>query len=68
MHGGTNPGAPRGNSNARKHDGYSTKAKAAVQYVKELRGWCAKRHGLNLFGSHPAFFGAFGQLPVASHF
>jgi hypothetical protein len=36
MHGGTNPGAPRGNTNARKHGGYSAKTKAAVRFVKEI--------------------------------
>lgn len=36
MHGGTNPGAPRGNRNARKHGGYSAKTKAAVRYVKAI--------------------------------
>lgn len=36
MHGGTNPGAPKGNSNARKHGGYSAKSKAAVAYLKEI--------------------------------
>ncbi|WP_443029275.1 hypothetical protein [Sphingopyxis sp. A083] len=36
MHGGKNPGAPRGNHNARKHGGYSAKAKAAARYVKEI--------------------------------
>lgn len=36
MHGGTNPGAPRGNSNARKHGAYSAKTKAAVCYLKRI--------------------------------
>lgn len=36
MHGGTNPGAPRGGSNARKHCGYSAKAKATARYVREI--------------------------------
>ena len=36
MHGGTNPGAPKGNGNARKHGGYSAKAKAAARYLREI--------------------------------
>ncbi len=36
MHGGTNPGAPKGNRNAGKHGGYSAKTKAAVSYLKEI--------------------------------
>jgi uncharacterized protein YjcR len=36
MHGGTSPGAPKGNQNARKHGGYSTKTKTAVQFVKAM--------------------------------
>ena len=36
MHGGTNPGAPRGNQNARKHGGYSAKTLEAVRYVKAM--------------------------------
>ena len=36
MHGGTNPGAPLGNQNARKHGGYSAKTKAAVNYLKAI--------------------------------
>lgn len=36
MHGGTNPGAPKGNQNARKHGGYSAKALEAVRYVKAI--------------------------------
>lgn len=36
MHGGTNPGAPKGNQNARKHGGYSAKTLEAVQYVKAI--------------------------------
>jgi len=34
MHGGTNPGAPIGNRNARKHGAYSAKTLAAVRYLK----------------------------------
>jgi hypothetical protein len=34
MHGGTNPGAPIGNRNARKHGGYSAETKAAVRLLK----------------------------------
>ncbi|MES2496388.1 MAG: hypothetical protein V4618_09750 [Pseudomonadota bacterium] len=36
MHGGTNPGAPIGNSNARKHGGYSAKTIAAVHYLRAI--------------------------------
>jgi len=36
MHGGTNPGAPIGNRNARKHGGYSAKAMAAARYLKMI--------------------------------
>lgn len=36
MHGGTNPGAPKGNRNARKHGGYSAKATAAAAYLREI--------------------------------
>lgn len=36
MHGGTNPGAPKGNQNARKHGGYSAKTLEAVRYVKAI--------------------------------
>ena len=34
MHGGTDPGAPIDNRNARKHGGYSAKAMAAARYIK----------------------------------
>jgi hypothetical protein len=36
MHGGTNPGAPKGNQNARNHGGYSAKTLGAVRYVKAI--------------------------------
>ena len=36
MHGGTNPGAPIGNRNARKHGGYSAKTMAAARYLKMI--------------------------------
>jgi len=36
MHGGTNPGAPIGNLNARKHGGYSAKTMAAARYLKMI--------------------------------
>ncbi|WP_408022121.1 hypothetical protein [Sphingomonas lutea] len=36
MHGGTNPGAPKGNRNAWKHGGYSAKTLEAVRYVKAI--------------------------------
>lgn len=36
MHGGTNPGAPKGNRNARKHGAYSAKAKAAAAFLKQV--------------------------------
>ena len=36
MHGGTSPGAPKGNRNARKHGAYSAKTKAAARCVKAI--------------------------------
>ena len=36
MHGGTNPGAPIGNRNARKHGAYSAKTMAAARYLKMI--------------------------------
>lgn len=36
MHGGTNPGPPKGNNNARKHGAYSAKAKAAARWLKAM--------------------------------
>ena len=36
MRGGTNPGAPEGNSNARKHGGRSAKTMAAARYLREI--------------------------------
>lgn len=36
MHGGTNPGTPKGNQNARKHGGYSAKTKEAVRFLKAV--------------------------------
>ena len=36
MHGGTNPGAPIGNRNARKHGCYSASAMAAARYLKMI--------------------------------
>lgn len=38
MHGGTNPGAPKGNRNARRHGGYSAETMAAARYLKAVRG------------------------------
>ena len=38
MHGGTNPGAPRGNRNAWKHGGRSGEAIAASRYLKVILG------------------------------
>lgn len=35
MHGGTNPGAPKGNRNAWKHGGRSAEA-AAASYIKAI--------------------------------
>ena len=34
MHGGTNPGAPKGNRNAWKHGCYSAETKLAVERIK----------------------------------
>ena len=36
MHGGTNPGAPKGNRNAWKHGRRSEKTMAAVNYLKRI--------------------------------
>jgi uncharacterized protein YjcR len=36
MHGGTNPGAPKGNRNAWKHGARSTKAQEATRYLKAM--------------------------------
>ncbi len=36
MHGGTNPGAPKGKRNAWKHGGRSAETAAAVQYIKSV--------------------------------
>ena len=36
MHGGTNPGAPKGNRNARKRGAYSAATKAAMHGMREL--------------------------------
>ncbi|WP_432653824.1 HGGxSTG domain-containing protein [Sphingobium nicotianae] len=36
MHGGTNPGAPKGNRNAWKHGGRSAEAIGAARYLREL--------------------------------
>lgn len=36
MHGGTNPGAPKENQNARKHGGYSAKTLEAVRLLKAM--------------------------------
>jgi glucans biosynthesis protein len=42
MHGGTNPGAPKGNRNAWKHGGYSAERMEAAEYLKEI----ARRFGI----------------------
>ena len=36
MHGGTNPGPPKGNRNAWKHGGRSAEAMAASSYFKMM--------------------------------
>ena len=36
MHGGTNPGAPKGNQHGRKHDGRSAATIAAARYLKQI--------------------------------
>ena len=36
IHGRTNPGAPVGNQNARKHGGYSAKTKEAIDFLKNF--------------------------------
>lgn len=35
MHGGTNPGAPKGNNNARKHGNRSAEAEAQLKIVRQ---------------------------------
>lgn len=37
MHGGTNPGAPRGNRNALKHGLYSAETIAMRKVLREMR-------------------------------
>ncbi len=48
MHGGTNPGAPRGKCNAWKHGVHSGETKAAARYLSEVttnfRGFASWRH------------------------
>ena len=40
MHGGTNPGAPKGNQNALKHGAHTAAARADRRLVRELtREW-----------------------------
>lgn len=36
MHGGTNPGAPKGNRNAWKHGGRSAEALEAIRYLRTV--------------------------------
>lgn len=52
MHGGTNPGAPKGNSNARKHGNRSAEAKAQLKIVRradlDLRVLGKLRQGVKL--------------------
>jgi uncharacterized protein YjcR len=36
MHGGTNPGAPKGNKNAWKHGGRSAEMMTAGRYLREI--------------------------------
>lgn len=38
MHGGTNPGPPKGNSNAWKHGGRSAETIASVRFLKSIAG------------------------------
>ncbi len=38
MHGGKNPGAPKGNRNAWKHGGRSAEAARVARYLKAI-GW-----------------------------
>ncbi|WP_420006865.1 hypothetical protein [Tsuneonella aeria] len=45
MHGGTNPGAPKGNRNAWKHGGRSAETMAAARYLREIARLV--RHELN---------------------
>lgn len=41
MHGGTNPGAPKGNRNAWKHGARSAEALAASRYVRSIARFLA---------------------------
>ena len=38
MHGGTSPGAPKGNRNAWKHGKYSAGSKAIARFIREISG------------------------------
>lgn len=52
MHGGTNPGAPKGNNNARKHGNRSAEAEAQLKLVRranlDLRVLSKLREGTEL--------------------
>lgn len=37
MHGGTNPGAPRGNQNALKHGHYTAHARGLRRFARQMR-------------------------------
>lgn len=42
MHGGTNPGAPKGNRNAWRHGGYSAETMRNVSYLKAMARFVRK--------------------------
>lgn len=48
MHGGTNPGAPKGNRSAWKHGSRSAKAEEAARYLKAMARLVRDELGLKL--------------------
>ena len=66
MHGGTNPGAPKGNRNAHKHGGRSAATLAAARYLKLiarlLRSVSEPHNGLTNLFRRPAAGTDTGQL------
>ena len=65
MHGGTNPGAPKGNQNARKHGGYSAKTLEAVQvFAPEQVNRLAKLKKAEMASEAERLAAGTGWLPV----
>ena len=52
MHGGTNPGPPKGNRSTRKRGGYSAQIKAAKRYLKKMANLLAAE----LLTDYPGLF------------